>query len=104
MIRIINGKNVKSVPIGSFYSTIAAYERIFYDEKLATQRQLLSRCNLNNYVEANVIYDKERSETEKSRHDEQHSTGKRNGDERSEDCGPWRSDYEQYLSGAQFIR
>ena len=58
MIRIINGKNVKSVPIGSFYSTIAAYERIFYDEKLATQRQLLSRCNLNNYVEANVIYDK----------------------------------------------
>ena len=40
MIRIINGKNVKSVPIGSFYSTIAAYERIFYDEKLATQRQL----------------------------------------------------------------
>ena len=34
MIRIINGKNVKSVPIGSFYSTIAAYERIFYDEKL----------------------------------------------------------------------
>lgn len=66
MIRIINGKNVKSVPIGSFYSTIAAYERIFYDEKLATQRQLLSRCNLNNYVEANVIYDKERSEAEKA--------------------------------------
>ena len=48
------------------YSTIAAYERIFYDEKLATQRQLLSRCNLNNYVEANVIYDKERSEAEKA--------------------------------------
>ena len=66
MIRIINGKNVKSVPIGSFYSTIAAYERIFYDEKLATQRQLLSRCNLNNYVEANVIYDKGRSEAEKA--------------------------------------
>ena len=41
-------------------------ERIFYDEKLATQRQLLSRCNLNNYVEANVIYDKERSEAEKA--------------------------------------
>ena len=49
-----------------FRSTIAAYERIFYDEKLATQRQLLSRCNLNNYVEANVIYDKGRSEAEKA--------------------------------------
>ena len=57
---------MKSVPIGSFYSTIAAYERIFYHEKLATQRQLLSRCNLNNYVEANVIYDKVRSEAEKA--------------------------------------
>lgn len=32
MIRIISGKNVRSVPIGSFYSTIAAYERIFFDE------------------------------------------------------------------------
>lgn len=66
MIRIINGKNVKSVPIGSFYSTIAAYERIFFDEKIAAQRQILSRCNLNNYIEANLIYDKEKSETEKN--------------------------------------
>lgn len=66
-IRIISGKNVRSVPIGGFYSTIAAYERIFSgNEKLAAQRQLLSRCNLNNYIEANVLYDKEKSETEKS--------------------------------------
>lgn len=66
MIRIISGKNVRSVPIGSFYSTIAAYERIFFDERIAAQRQILSRCNLNNYIEANLIYDKERSETEKN--------------------------------------
>ena len=66
MIRIISGKNVKSVPIGTFYSTIAAYERIFFDEKIAAQRQLLSRCNLNDYIEANLINDKERSETEKA--------------------------------------
>lgn len=66
-IRIISGKNVRSVPIGGFYSTIAAYERIFSgNEKLAAQRQLLSRCNLNNYIEANVLYDKDKSETEKS--------------------------------------
>lgn len=66
-IRIISGKNVRSVPIGGFYSTIAAYERIFNgSEKLMAQRQLLSRCNLNNYIEANVLYDKEKSETEKS--------------------------------------
>ena len=66
MIRIISGKNVRSVPIGSFYSTIAAYERIFFDERIAAQRQILSRCNLNNYIEANLVYDKERSETEKN--------------------------------------
>ena len=65
-IRIINGKNVKSIPINSFYSTMAAYEHIYSNEKLATQRQLLSRCNLNNYIEANVLYDKEKSETEKN--------------------------------------
>lgn len=66
MIRIISGKNVKSVPIGTFYSTIAAYERIFFNQQIAEQRQILSRCNLNDYVEPNLIYDKERSETEKT--------------------------------------
>ena len=66
MIRVISGKNAKSVPISTFYSTIAAYERIFFDEKIAAQRQVLSRCNLNDYIEANLIYDKERSETEKA--------------------------------------
>ncbi len=66
MIRIISGKNAKIVPINTFYSTIAAYERLFSNEKLATQRPILSRCNLNNYIEANVIYDKEKSETEKA--------------------------------------
>ena len=66
MIRIISGKNARSVAVGSFYSTIAAYEYIFFNEKIAAQRQILSRCNLNNYIEANLVYDKERSETEKS--------------------------------------
>ena len=66
MIRIISGKNARSVAVGSFYSTIAAYEHIFFNEKIAAQRQILSRCNLNNYIEANLVYDKERSETEKN--------------------------------------
>ena len=66
MIRIISGKNVKSTPVGSFFSTIAAYEHLFMNDKIANQRQILSRCNLNNYIEANVVYDKERSEAEKN--------------------------------------
>ena len=65
-IRIISGKNVKSIPVNTFYSTIAAYEHLFTNEKLAEQRPVLSRCNLNNYIEANVVCDKEKSETEKN--------------------------------------
>ena len=65
-IRIISGKNVKGVPINSFFSTIAAYERLFADERLSSQRSVLSRCNLNNYIEANVLYDRVKSETEKN--------------------------------------
>lgn len=66
MIRFVNGKNAKSIKVSSFYSTIAAYEHIFANEKLAAQRAILSRCNLNNYIEANIVYDKEKSDAEKN--------------------------------------
>ena len=66
MIRFVSGKNAKSLKVSSFYSTIAAYEHIFANEKLAAQRAILSRCNLNNYIEANIVYDKEKSEAEKN--------------------------------------
>jgi len=66
MIRMVNGKQAQSIQISCIYSTIAAYEKLFIDEKLAPQRQILQRCNLNNYITPNLIYDKERSETEKN--------------------------------------
>ena len=66
MIRFVSGKNAKSLKVSSFYSTIAAYEHIFANEKLAAQRAILSRCNLNNYIEANIVYDKEKSDAEKN--------------------------------------
>lgn len=66
MIRFVSGKNSKSLKVSSFYSTIAAYEHIFANEKLAAQRAILSRCNLNNYIEANIVYDKEKSDAEKN--------------------------------------
>lgn len=66
MIRFVSGKNAKSFKVSSFYSTIAAYEHIFANEKLAAQRAILSRCNLNNYIEANIVYDKEKSDAEKN--------------------------------------
>ncbi len=64
MVRIISGKNATSLMINCIYSTIGAYEQLLNDEKLAPQKAVLQKCNLNNYITPNLIYDKERSETE----------------------------------------
>ena len=65
-VRVINGKTATSVPINCIYSTMAAYEQLFMDEKLGAQRQILQKCNLNEYLTPNLTYDKERSETERA--------------------------------------
>ncbi len=64
MIRIVNGKKATSVEITCAYSTMTAYEVLFSDPKLAAQRQILQKCNLNEYIQPNLIYDEDRSETE----------------------------------------
>lgn len=66
MIRMVVGKSATSVQINCIYSTIAAYEQIFLDEKLGPQRLILQKCNLNEYIVPNLIFDKERNETEKN--------------------------------------
>lgn len=63
-VRVVNGRTATSVPINCIYSTMAAYEQLFMDEKLGAQRQILQKCNLNEYLTPNLTYDKERSETE----------------------------------------
>lgn len=65
-VRVINGRTATSVPINCIYSTMAAYEQLFMDEKLGAQRQILQKCNLNDYLTPNLTYDKERSETERA--------------------------------------
>ncbi len=66
MVRVVSGKRATNIQINCIYSTIAAYEQLFMDERLAPQRQQLQQCNLNEYIVPNLIYDKERSETEKT--------------------------------------
>lgn len=66
MIRAIDGKTAYSVRISRVLSTMTAYEQIYLDERLAPYRAQLQRCNLNEYIEPNLIYDKERSEAEKN--------------------------------------
>ena len=45
---------------------MSAYEALLKDEKLSKDRNILQKLNLTNYLEPNLIYDKERTETEKS--------------------------------------
>lgn len=66
MVRIVDGTNAHSTRITYVFSTMTAYEFLFMDERLAQQRQVLQKCDLNNYIEPNLIYDKERNETERS--------------------------------------
>ena len=61
-IRIVNGKTAVSTQISQIYSTVGAYEQLFVDERLAEYKELLLKCNLNDYIMANLSYDKERSE------------------------------------------
>ena len=62
MIRIVNGKNAVSAPITKVNSVVSAYEQIFLDNTLASHRELLRKCNLNDYISPNLTYDKVRSE------------------------------------------
>lgn len=62
MIRIVTGKSAVSVQLSHVYSTKAAYEQLFIDNLLEPHRQELQRCNLNEYIVPNLIYDKQRSE------------------------------------------
>ena len=63
-VRIVTGKQAQSIAVRNVYSTLSAYEKLFQDERLAAHRQALQKCNLNEYIEPNLIYDKDRSETE----------------------------------------
>lgn len=61
-VRIVNGKHATSTQVSKVYSVVSAYEQIFEDEVLATHREILQKCNLNDYITPNLKYDKERSE------------------------------------------
>ena len=66
MIRVVNGKKAQSVQLNCFYSTMGAYEKLFKDSILGKQKLILQRCNLNDYIEPNLIYEKNRTESERN--------------------------------------
>lgn len=65
-VRLVSGNSAQSISLGCVYSTLSAYEQLFIDEQIAMLRPILQRCNLNNYIEPNLIYDKGKSETERN--------------------------------------
>lgn len=66
MIRIVDGKEASSVSILEIYSPKTAYEQLFMDDQLAPHRSVLQKCNLNDYITPNLIFDRVRSETSKN--------------------------------------
>lgn len=65
-IRIIDGKEVRSVSLSDVFSTKSAYEGLFRNKVLADGRQSVQKYNLNHFIKPNLVYDKERSESEKA--------------------------------------
>ncbi len=61
-VRIVSDKTAASVSIKQYLSTKEAYEQIFADKRIAPYRQQLQRCNLNDYITANVICDEAKNE------------------------------------------
>jgi putative nucleotidyltransferase with HDIG domain len=66
IIRIVDGKEATAQMVRQVLSTPGAYEQLFMDTRLAPMRSALQKCNLNEYLEPNLIYDKERSEAERN--------------------------------------
>ena len=62
-IRIVYDKNASSRQVSHLYSTVGAYEQLFLNTKLADYKEVLTKCNLNDYIMPNLSYDKERTET-----------------------------------------
>lgn len=66
MVKVVAGKSATPIEIGCIYSTMSAYEALLKDEELSKDRALLQKLNLTNYLDPNLTYDKEKTETERT--------------------------------------
>lgn len=64
LLRVIKGKNVETMSIDTVFTTKNAYKLFFADDLTEDMRASLTRCNLDNYIEPNLTYDREKSEQE----------------------------------------
>lgn len=64
-VRIVSGNTATSVRVKDILTPLTAYEWFFLDPLMAAHRSELQKCNLNDYLNANIIYDETRSDMEK---------------------------------------
>jgi hypothetical protein len=65
-LRIVNGKTALSVKSASIHTPMQAYSLLTNDPLLQAHREKLQDLELNTYIVANLIYDRERSETSRN--------------------------------------
>lgn len=65
MIRVVTNKAATSMRVAKIYSTMSAYQSFFDIPALAPHRQALQQLNLTSYILPNLIYDRERNDTER---------------------------------------
>ena len=62
-IRLVEQNIATSTPVTQFVSTKGAYECLLNADTLSFKKSILQQCNLNNYIQPNLIYDEAKSET-----------------------------------------
>ena len=60
-IRVVEGTEARTYPLGEVYSIRSAYEYIMFSDTARFSRELLTRCNVNNYLVPNLTYDSEKT-------------------------------------------
>ena len=65
-ILILDGNVASELRVNQIYTLSTAYEHIMQKEAANYGRDLLERSHLNKYLTANIIYDKERTEAERT--------------------------------------
>lgn len=64
IIRVVQGRNAVPTYITAVNTPKTAYEQLFTNPMLAAGKNVVQRLNLDRFIRANMIYDKERSESE----------------------------------------
>lgn len=65
-IRAVRGTEATSHAVQNLFSARSAYEYIINADTVHFRREFLRHCNLNNYIEPNLVYDKQKSESMKA--------------------------------------